>query len=357
MRLARLHAPLMLAAAAMVILILVSTGGLVLDDRTLVGVPIWLKPLKFSISIAIYTATLAWMLSLVRTWVRTGWWLGTLIAAGLLLEMVVIVGQVARGRQSHFNVGTPLDAALYGAMGTTIVVVWCATAGIGLLLLRERIADRVAGRAIRLGLLVALGGLSVGYLMTRPSAEQSASMAEVDPSIVGAHGVGVPDGGPGIPLLNWSTQGGDLRAGHFVGMHALQALPLFALLLALAGRRSRRLRDERVRARLVAVAGGTYGALTVLITWQALRGQSIVAPDPLTLAVAAALLIGAALGTGWALRSTSGPLTGAGTDTNPAAPSEHPSQTAAAPSGQPSATAAAPMELSVLPAATRAATP
>ncbi|MFD0819784.1 hypothetical protein ACFQ0D_16060 [Micromonospora zhanjiangensis] len=105
--------------------------------------------------------------------------------------------------------------------------------------------------------------------------------------IGGAHSVGVPDGGAGLPLVGWSTTGGDLRIGHFVGLHALQALPLLAILL----NRLRARLDEYTRARLVVVAGAAYGVLTVLLTWQALRGQPLLRPDTGTLAAVAALVV------------------------------------------------------------------
>ena len=59
-------------------------------------------------------------------------------------------------------------------------------------------------------------------------------------------------------------------------------LPLIAWLLAL-----RRVENSR-RARLMVVAGGSYAGLFVILIWQALRGQPLIGPDPLTLAVALA---------------------------------------------------------------------
>src|SRR5688572_29221211 len=102
-----LHRPLMLTAALMLALAVVSGAGLAFDDRILLGVPIWLKPLKFAISITIYTSTLAWLISLVTRRAKAAHRLGTVVAIALILEMVVIVGQVLRGRMSHFNAATP----------------------------------------------------------------------------------------------------------------------------------------------------------------------------------------------------------------------------------------------------------
>ena len=43
------------------------------------------------------------------------------------------------------------------------------------------------------------------------------------------------------------------------------------------------LRDDAVRARLMGLAAIGYAGLVAVVTWQALRGQSIVHPDGLTL--------------------------------------------------------------------------
>ena len=109
-------------------------------------------------------------------------------------------------------------------MGATIVVLWLATLAVALRFLREPGRDRAAGTAVRLGLVVALVGLLEGFVMVA----------------LNGHSVGVPDGGPGLPLVGWSTTGGDLRIAHFVGMHALQGLPLLAAALAALRRRPAR---------------------------------------------------------------------------------------------------------------------
>lgn len=291
------HRPLMALTALMVVTTIVSAGGLLFDDRMLTGQPIWLKPLKFSVSIALYTLTWAWLLSLQRRQRRWVWWSGTVATLLLGLEMVIIIGQVVRGRTSHFNNATPFDSTLFTIMGVAITTVWILGMAQGIVLLRERIPDRTMATAIRLGIALGSIGIGLAFLMTVPTPDQlDALQHNLTPDQVGAHSVGVPDGGPGMPITGWSTTGGDLRIPHFVGIHAMQVLPLVAILLAAAGRRMSRLADPRVRTRLVLVAGLAYAGLTALVTWQALRGQSLVDPDLLTLAALGALLATTAAG-------------------------------------------------------------
>ncbi|MDG4800714.1 hypothetical protein [Micromonospora sp. WMMD980] len=276
------HRPLMLLVAAMAVLTVVAAVGVVADPRVLTGAPAWLKPLKFAISFTVYGVTLAWMLSLLPARSRAAERAATVIVAVSVVEMVVIVGQVVRGTTSHFNGTTELDAALFDVMGAAIMVLFLAQVVLAVVLLRRRTPDRAGGYAVRLGLGVSL----LGMLVAVPMVAQRPAGAPA--GITGAHSVGVPDGGPGLPLVGWSTTGGDLRVGHFVGLHALQALPLLAILL---DRFLGTGLDEVTRARLVLVGGAAYAGLTLLLTWQALRGQPLSRPDGLTLATAAALAL------------------------------------------------------------------
>ena len=88
------------------------------------------------------------------------------------------------------------------------------------------------------------------------------------------------DGGPGVPVTGWSREHGDLRVPHFIGLHAIQALALVAVVL----RRWRR--PEAVRVKAVLAAAASYASLFLLLLWSALRGHSVVAPDATALAVA-----------------------------------------------------------------------
>lgn len=167
-------------------------------------------------------------------------------------------------------------------MGSSIVVLWLLTLVLTRLMFRAKIADAASRWAIQLGGVLSLIGLGLGFLMTSPTAQQMATIKSGGTvEFIGAHSVGVEDGGPIMPITGWSTTGGDLRIPHFVGMHALQALLLFVLLLGVLATRIPRLRSDIARLRLTFVAAGFYAGLTGLVTLQALRGQSLIHPDGL----------------------------------------------------------------------------
>jgi hypothetical protein len=192
----------------------------------------------------------------------------------MVLEIVIIAGQAARGTTSHFNVATPLDTALFAIMGTGIVVQTLSSIAVAVALWREELADKALGWALRLGLVITILGASTGGLMTRPTQAQLADAAAAGSiALAGAHTIGAPDGGPGLPGTGWSVEHGDLRVPHFIGLHAVQALGLFALVL------TRRRFSETTQVRLMLTAAASYATLFALLLWQALRGESLVAPD------------------------------------------------------------------------------
>ena len=263
---------LLTVSALSLVVVLGAAVGLVADARLITGVPAWIKPLKFAVSIAVYCVTLAWLLTLVqgrRRLVRTVAWVSGL---ALALELVLILTQVVRGTTSHFNAATPFDRAVFGAMGGLVALVFLAAAVTAVLLTRQRGLAPVLASGIRGGLLVSLLGMAEAGLMI---ANRSGGAA-------GGHTVGSPDGGPGLPLTGWSTEHGDLRVSHFVGLHALQLLPLLAWLLQ---RYVSRL-GVVTGVRLVRLATVACAGTVVLLAWQAERGLPLLRPDAAVLAAA-----------------------------------------------------------------------
>ena len=264
-------------AALMVVVLAGALVGLLVDPTIITGAPAWLKPAKFAVSITIYTVTLAWVFTLIPEWTRTQRIIGWLTAITMVVEMAIIGTQAWRGTTSHFNVGTVADAVLFTIMGLAIVIQTLSTIAIAVALWRHRFDDAALGWALRIGMSVTIVGALTGGLMTRPTAAQlDASRAGERMTIAGAHTVGAPDGGPGLIGTGWSTQHGDLRIPHFIGLHAMQVLPLAALLLA------RRQVPRQARARLMIVGGVSYAALYVILVVQALRGVPLVTPDTAT---------------------------------------------------------------------------
>ena len=310
----RASAPLTVTGFSMLAVLALTALGLAIDPRIVTGAPVWLKPAKFALSIAIYAFTLAWIFSFLDSWPKTRRRVGRITAFVMFLEMAIIALQAFRGTTSHFNGATPLDMGLGLTMGLAIVTQTLSTIAVAVALWRQRFADVALGWALRLGMTMTIVGAFTGGLMTAPTEQQlAAARAGQGMTIAGAHTVGAPDGGPDMPGTGWSTEHGDLRVPHFLGLHALQALPIVAIVLA------RRKVSDALRVRLVTVAAASYAALFGILLTQALGGQSLLAPDVVTLtllaswllATVAAAVIATAAHPGWLFAAKPGKIAGA----------------------------------------------
>jgi hypothetical protein len=176
------------------------------------GINAWIKPLKFALSITIYSWTMGWLITYLPNFNKSlfGWTAIVLLG----FEIVYIALQAGRGQLSHFNVSTPLYQTLYMVMAAAITVVVIYTAYIGVLFFKNKFPQLPMHYvwAIRLGILLFVIFSFEGFIMGNKL----------------SHTVGGADGSIGLPFVNWSVKYGDLRIAHFVGMHALQILPLLS---------------------------------------------------------------------------------------------------------------------------------
>lgn len=190
--------------------------GMLIDDRLLLGESVWLKPAKFAVSIPIYCITIALLLSIYPYSFKQKQWISRIVGWVLILEIPLVMIQASRGVRSHFNFEAAFDGLIFGAMGLLIFIntlilfymMWTAFA-------KKLNSTIVIQRAIQFGWLGMIISIIAGQQMLAAN----------------GHAVGVPDGGAGLPITHWSTEGGDWRAVHFLGMHGIQLLPLFAYLL------------------------------------------------------------------------------------------------------------------------------
>jgi hypothetical protein len=243
----------------------------IFDARELGGVSVWEKPLKFFVSSAIFSFTFSWLSSFITKgsrWVKVA---GLFIAISLAVELVLIAVMAALGTTSHFNVSTPTAIVIWSLMATFISIVLFATLFLSITILLQKQQEFNLKLTLVLVSLNTAVGMGLAFLMTRPTATQLANYQ----GIAGAHSVGVSDGGPGLPFLGWSTVAGDLRVGHFFGLHSIQvAAILLAVTLVL---------PMALRVPLLIVGNFTWLGFVGLVTWQSLRAEPFSSPSQLSL--------------------------------------------------------------------------
>ena len=216
-------------------------------SHQVMGINRFIKPAKFFISIWLFCWTMGWFTGLLaqQASVTVYSWV---VVVTMIIEMVIITGQASLGNLSHFNISSPLNTRLFMLMGISITVMTCWTGYIGYLFWEPQSTVPASSYlwGIRLGIIVFVVSAFEGGLMAARL----------------SHTVGAPDGGPGLVGLNWSTKYGDLRVAHFVGMHALQVLPLLGYYII------------HRPGLLIGLAVG-YFVVVLLFVWQALYGRPL----------------------------------------------------------------------------------
>lgn len=226
--------------AGVVFLLLTRWSATMLDE-----VNIWYKPFKFAMSIGIYCWTMGWYCSYLPQFNAKLFSWFTVIALGF--EIIYIALQAGRGERSHFNVSTSVYTTLFALMGIAASAVTLYTAYVGVLFLTT-----------------SFPGLPDHYVVAIRWAIFIFVIFSFEGAVMGSrlsHTIGGADGAHGIPILNWSLKYGDSRVAHFIGMHALQLLPLLAWYVV----------KNTTAVHVLAVA---YLLLATLTLVQALNGRS-----------------------------------------------------------------------------------
>lgn len=183
-----------------------------MSNTQVFNVSAWFKPFKFAFSTFLYAWAMGWYCAYLPDFNLNYFNWSIIILLGF--EIIYIAIQAYRGQLSHFNVSTSFYAAMYSLMAFAATAVTIYTAYVGILFLNGDFPDlpHYYVWSIRLGILIfvifSFEGFVMGSRLT--------------------HTIGGPDGGNGLPVLNWSTKFGDPRIAHFIGMHALQVLPLLS---------------------------------------------------------------------------------------------------------------------------------
>lgn len=213
---------LAITGLAMIALTVPTFAALLIEDRLTNGISVWTKPLKFQVSLALYTLTLAFFARILPQGTQAKrWYRGYMAAviAAIGLEMVWLMGAAIMGVPAHFN-GSASGQIVYRAMGLLATLLTSATAVYAFQIARNPSSG--LSPAVKSGIV---WGLALTLPLTLITAGVLASGT--------GHWVGgVQSDAGGMTLMGWARDGGDLRVAHFFGTHAMHILPIAGLFSA-----------------------------------------------------------------------------------------------------------------------------
>lgn len=213
------------------------------DMRTLREVGVWVKPMKFMAA----TALFAWTTVLLTEWVnpplahRPAYTrICTLLVVTSLFEVAYITYQASQGAASHYNTSDPWHAVMFGLMGIGAVGLTASQGWLAWEIWKAREADPLP---------VTTWGVIMGLALTFV-------LSTISGFLLG----GIqPPAGSGLPLVGWHLDK-DIRPAHFLGVHAQQLIPLWAIFV------DRFLRNYSIQA--LAAGSSLYVVVWGLLTWR-----------------------------------------------------------------------------------------
>ena len=185
------------------------------DHRFIREVGIWVKPMKFMASTALFALTTVWVLKVAHSSVdqtEVYGWIVALLVATSLFEVVYISYQASQGSGSHYNVSDPFHAFMFGVM---------AIAAVGLTASQAWLAWEIWKEQKNADIPVETLGVIIGLVLTFVLSTVSGFML----------GGNQPPAGQGLPIVGWHLYK-DIRPAHFLGVHAQQLIPLWGLIAA-----------------------------------------------------------------------------------------------------------------------------
>ena len=210
------------------------------------GVNAGYKPLKFALSTCTYAWAMAWYCAYLPEFNIKLFNVSVIVLLGF--EIVYIALQAARGQLSHYNTATPMYAALFSMMAIAATLVTLYTAYVCMLFFSgnfDPLPDYYVW-SIRLALVLFVIFSFEGFAM-------GARLS---------HTVGAMNDNSNWFILGWSKTFGDLRVAHFIGMHALQVLPIASYYLL-------------KNTKLTIAFSLLYGLLALTTLIQALKGKPL----------------------------------------------------------------------------------
>jgi hypothetical protein len=207
----------------------------------------WYKPFKFAFSTFLFVWAMAWYCSYLPNFNSKLFNWSVIILLGF--EIIYIAFQASKGQLSHYNVSTPIYSALFSMMALAATLVTIYTAYVGFLFFSNsfpNLPDYYVW-AIRLSIVIFVIFSFEGFAM-------GSSLN---------HSVGALNDNSNWFIVGWSKTVGDLRVSHFIGMHALQVLPILSFYV---------LKNTKLTIGISLI----YGLLALATLIQALQGKPLI---------------------------------------------------------------------------------